>query len=109
MTSEEKLCEIVISEEKLRKVNSIQEAEAKKIFESSTGAAVNGKQAKVTRHHNSITVSVVLSDRPRIIELTDEKAETVAVLGYNSDSGTLLPKKEQDQQDEAIDKKKATR
>jgi hypothetical protein len=100
MTSEEKLCEIVISEEKLRKVGSIQEAEAKKIFESSTGATVNGKQAKVIRDQNSKTVSVVLGDRPRIIQLTDDKAETVAVLVYDSDSDTLLPKKEQDQKKE---------
>jgi hypothetical protein len=100
MTSEEKPYEIVISEEKLREVNSIQEAKAKKIFDSSTGATVNGKRAKVTPHQNSITVSVVLGDRPRIIELTDKTAETVAVLVYDSDSKTLLPKKEQDQQDQ---------
>jgi hypothetical protein len=104
MTSEKKPCEIVISEEKLREVNSIEEAEAKKIFESSTGATVNGKQAKVTRDQNSITVSVDdLADRPRIIALTkDNENEIVAFFGYDSDSGTLLPKKEQDQIDPIV-------
>src|SRR5215471_12923434 len=92
------MTDIVISEEKLCKVNSIQEDQAKKIVESSTRATVNGKRAKVTRDQNSITVSVDdLVDGPRIIELTTDKGEIVAFFGYDSDSDALLPKKEQDQ------------
>src|SRR5215472_13527314 len=59
VTSKEQvpMTDIVISEEKLRKVNSIKEDKAKEIVKS-TRATVNGKQAKVTRHQNSITVSL---------------------------------------------------
>jgi hypothetical protein len=114
--------EITISTDSITLMPHVTEAKAKKIIAEAKKALIDGHPANETdRTETSITIQVPsgLGDDSRIIVLTTEKDQIVAVLSYNPETRqfSIMNEDEEEEEDEpsshaniisAIDKAAAT-